>query len=343
MVHVVSSPYLKKRIYASLLADGGLIQPKPNVSNIFFQFTQAANIISKTGESHLEYACWFLGQMDPEILTPAPFSLERGLAVQSPQKDALIFTWKARVTLWNLDFFAEAFADNYNGFSEDISRTDEFIKFTSRGSLSFFLQENFAEEETVTNAMSQDETPDQEIDNFGIFEESLDIQENFSEETNSVSLDSNSSSNVPARKQKNLPPYNKLKNDYLADPGFSIAHMHMQDGDLYIINNSVRIPRLFIQTTEPIPTLYLSKAIYEASGLKYLPITYHYTTKKSPLVTVLYLCPSSVNLFVELMEKHMLPCMEYKNPARLNMESPAIVSVLNDFDTRFEDFARKFF
>jgi hypothetical protein len=117
----------------------------------------------------------------------------------------------------------------------------------------------------------------------------------------------------------------------------------MQDGDLFVINNNVSIPRLYIQTTDLIQTLYLSKAIFETSGLKYLPITYWCPTQKYPIVTVLYLCPGSVNHFVKLTEKHMLPCMDYKNPSRLNMEKASIAQVLKNFDERFDHFARKFF
>lgn len=331
----ISSPFIRKLIYASLLADGCLIQPKANFYNTVFQFTQAANLMSRTGESHLEYACWFLEQMNFDILTSTPFSLNRGIPVKSPKEGGLKYTWKARVWLWNVDIFPEAFEDNYKGFCEDRSREEEFIQFTSSGSLTSLLKDFPSEE--LMGSVPQYEDLDPEVDDFDMVEELVDMEEDVSEEIDFLS------SNTLPRKLKNLPPYDKLKNVYLEDPGLTMAHMHMQDGDLFSISSSVSIPRLYIQTTDPIQTLYLSKAIFETLGLKYLPISYYYPTKKKKIVTVLYLCPSSVNRFIESMEQHMLPCMKYKNPPRLEMKNPSIAQVLKDFDERFDDFARKFF
>jgi hypothetical protein len=182
----ISSPFIRKLIYASLLADGGLIQPKPNFPNTFFQFTQTANLMSRTGESHLEYVCWFLDKMNSDILTSTPFSLNRGIPVQSPQKGALKYTWKARVWLWNVDIFPEALVDNYNGFSDDRSRENEFIEFTSSGSLTSLLNDFSVKQLTDSVLRPQDENLDPKGGDLDVEEELNDMEEDVSEETDSL-------------------------------------------------------------------------------------------------------------------------------------------------------------
>jgi hypothetical protein len=345
-----SSKFLRNLVLSSLLADGGLIKPKPNFPNIFFQFTQAANILTKNGESHLEYALWFLGKIESYLLTPVPFYLEKGIPKQKTKECNLKNTWKARVWLWNFDFFEEAYVDNYRGFKENRSKTDAYILATSKGSLLKELEEVLPQSEIN----SIDSLPEDSIQSSFIdedvetsYNESKDALDNYSDnlledlieptEKPEKQKESFSSNN------KNLPPLDKLEKIYLSDPGFAIAHMHMQDGDLFKISNNLSIPRLFIQTVDPIQTLFLSKAIYETTGLKYLPVTYKKETKIKPIATVLYLCPGSINLFVKLTSNHILPCMDYKQPKSINGNNSINDSIINKFDVRFEKILSQFF
>lgn len=329
-------PFLQKLVLASLLADGTIARIKPEMPSCFFQFTQAANLLTKNEESHLEYALWFLEQVDFSLLTLVPFTLERGIPKQKTETNSLNFTWKARVRLWNLDLFNEALADNYGGFKEDTSKTEDFIKLTSRGSLLEELKQKSLDLDIDSiNSFDIDKTQKDVSISDESYIESDEILENseFPEVFNVTS----------SSHYKNLPPYEKLINFYFADPDFSIAHMHMQDGDLLKISNKLSIPRLFLYTIQPIQTLYLSKAIYETMGLKYLPVTYKTPVKKNSISTVLYLCPSSINRFIEMTSKYILPCMFYKQPKHIDEKDPNQRSIISTFDKRFDEIAKKFF
>lgn len=139
---------------------------------------------------------------------------------------------------------------------------------------------------------------------------------------------------------KTIPHVNILKEQFFENPGFTLAHLHQQDGDLLFISKLWSQPRLFIGTKSVFESATLSVAIYEQTKIKYLPRTYGSKTKDQ--VTVLYMCPSSINEFIRLIEPHMHPCMLYKMPTVIKTLSEQLNQTSNRYDSLFNSFYEEY-
>ncbi len=305
-------------VRASMLADGCLVNPNPQFLNTFFQFTQAASFLTKNNASHLEYAVWFLLQIVPSALTAVPFTLERGIS-KNDRSDGLAFTWKARVWLWNLNFFPNLLAENYYSFPETETQVFNAKRFTSRGALRDTLGQTAENPIDIANIPSNDRF-------IGGFEHSL----------KDVNI------NEPAIRYKVLPSDTNLDNLYFKDAGFTIAHIYMQNGALFKLSSRIKIPTLFIQTKNPYQVVLLAKAIYRNTGLKFLPSTYWLSNNINYTRTILYLCPYSVNLFINLTKDHILPCMNYKKPSEIDTTDLLNKSVIDKYNNLFEEFINSY-
>lgn len=80
------------------------------------------------------------------------------------------------------------------------------------------------------------------------------------------------------RKYKNLPIPPILLADYFKDPGLSIAHMYMQDGQL-----NTNTCTLLIQTRHFDRRCRLAKCIFERTKLRYFPKLYYSKAKNKPI------------------------------------------------------------
>lgn len=108
-------------------------------------------------------------------------------------------------------------------------------------------------------------------------------------------------------------PSEKYMTDFFIDPGFTMAHLHMQDGGLFLLKEGLYTPVLHVQTRNVEERSKLAWGIYKHCGLKY--IEYEDRTKNA---YPLDLCPGSIDRFIDLVAPHMHPCFSYKMPSPLN-------------------------
>lgn len=76
------------------------------------------------------------------------------------------------------------------------------------------------------------------------------------------------------RQRKRLPSNAVLLRDYFRHPGLTLAVLHMEDGSLHHLSDSVSVPRLHAYTTDPEDCLRLSLVIYRVTGLRYVTMRY---------------------------------------------------------------------
>lgn len=208
-------------------------------------------------------------------------------------------------------------AENYYSFPETDTQVFNAKQFTSQGTLRETLGQRADNPLDVVNLPSSDSL----IDFIDEPEHSL----------NEVNLDES-----PIR-SKVLPSDTSLDAFYFKDAGFTIAHIYMQDGSLFTLSSRIKIPSLFIQTRKPYQVVLLAKAIYRNTGLKFLPSTYLFQNNINNTRTILYLCPDSVNLFIDLTKNHILPCMSYKNPSEVDMSDLANKLAIDKANKLFEE------
>jgi hypothetical protein len=115
--------------------------------------------------------------------------------------------------------------------------------------------------------------------------------------------------------RKCLPSNSVLTQYDFRNPGFTLAHLYMQDGGLHVLSSVVSTPMLYIQMNIKQDCQRLAHILYQMTGLKYIVKP---RTKDQKTIWYLYLCPSSINSFISFGQSYIHPTFLYKMPKHLN-------------------------
>lgn len=147
------------------------------------------------------------------------------------------------------------------------------------------------------------------------------------------------------RNYKQIPSVPTLIASYFQNPGFTLAHIYMQDGNLNSLNEHVAVPRLHVGTRSKWSMVRLCFAIYKITGLKFF-VTENTLNTRGPEVAnnyiwAAYLSPECVEKFRELTLPYMIPCFYYKIPPGLGDKKLSAEYVAR-FDQYFQESVLKY-
>ena len=110
---------------------------------------------------------------------------------------------------------------------------------------------------------------------------------------------------------KKLPEIENLINIYFKNPGFKLAHLHMQDVSAHYLNENIKTIRFHIQTTNKKNCNVLAYVIYKIIKFKFIVFYYKFKNKDR---YHLLLCPDNITLFQKLTKPYILSYFDYKMP-----------------------------